>query len=147
LVPTEVVVIAWAYQSEAKELAPMPEPVEAEGRQWQGRRRLQGNNFATLANPSKFYLKSTKQVWRDNQLKKPGARSRNGMYPVEWPTSSLLSTIALSPLPIKMEMSSPGLALVLAVLREQKRELPLQRKPQLKVQLAELSIKECAKLR
>lgn len=63
------VVIGWAYQSEVKELAQMPEPVEEEGRQWLGRRRLQGNNFATLANPSKFYLKPTKQVWRDNQLK------------------------------------------------------------------------------
>jgi len=138
LVLTEVVVIAWAYQSEGKELAPMPEPVEAEGRQWLGRRRLQGNKFATLANQSKFYLKSTKQVWRDNQLKNPGARSRNGTYPAGWPTSSLLSTIALSPLPIKMEMSSPGPALVLAVLREQKRELPLQRKLLLKVQPVEL---------
>ncbi len=53
-----------------------------EGRQWLVRRRLQGNNFAPLANQSKFYLKSTKQVWRDNQLKNPGARSRNGTYPM-----------------------------------------------------------------
>jgi hypothetical protein len=128
-----------------KEPAPTPELDVVEDRQWLVRRKPLGNNFFKLAHSSKLSLKFTKQIWPDNQLKNPGAKSKNGTSPTGLPTFSLLSTIALSQLPIKMEMSSPGQVLVLVDLKAQKRELPLPHKPLPKAQLDEPQIKECGK--
>jgi hypothetical protein len=104
LVVTEVGDTVWAYQSVDKELVPMPELDVVEDRPWQVRRKLLANNFFNLADHSGLYLQFTQQIWLDNQLKNPGAKSKNVTFPMELPTFSLLSTIALSPLPIKMEM-------------------------------------------
>jgi hypothetical protein len=128
-----------------KEPGPTQEPDAVEDRQWLVRRKPLANNFSKLAAISKLYLKFTKEIWPDNQRKNPGAKSRNGTYPMGLPTFSLPSTIALSRLPIKMEMLSPGQVLVLVDLKGQKKELPLLHKPLLKAQLDEPQTKECGK--
>jgi hypothetical protein len=104
LAVTEVGDTAWAYQCVDKEPVPTLEPDVVEDRQWLVRRKPLANNFSKLAAISKLYLKFTKEIWPDNQQKNPGAKSRNGTYPMGLPTFSLPSTIALSRLPIKMEM-------------------------------------------
>jgi hypothetical protein len=105
-----------------------------EDRRLLGRKKLPVNNFSKLAAMGKLYLKFTEQIWPDNQPKKPGAKNRNGTFP-----------IALSRLPIKKEMSSPGQVLVLVDLKGQKKELPLRHKPLLKARLDEPRTKECGK--
>jgi hypothetical protein len=145
LAVTEVVDTAWAYQYGDKEPVPTLEPDAVEDRQWLGRKKLLANNFSKLAAMGKLYLKFTQQIWPDNQPKKPGAKNRNGTFPTALPTSNLLSIIALSRLPIKKEMSSPGQVLVLVDLKGQKKELPLLHKPLLKARLDEPQTKECGK--
>jgi hypothetical protein len=145
LAVTEVVDTAWAYPCGDKELVPTPEPDVVEDRRLLGRKKLPVNNFSKLAAMGKLYLKFTEQIWPDNQPKKPGAKNRNGTFPTALPTFNLLSTIALSRLPIKKEMSSPGQVLVLVDLKGQKKELPLQHKPPLKARLDEPQTKECGK--
>jgi hypothetical protein len=142
---TEVVDTAWAYLCGDKELGPTPEPDVVEDRQLLGRKKLLVNNFSELAAMGKLYLKFTQQIWPDNQPKKPGAKNKNATFPTALPTFNLLSTIALSRLPIKKEMSSPGQVLVLVDLKGQKKELPLQHKPPLKARLDEPQTKECGK--
>jgi hypothetical protein len=147
LVVIEVVDTAWAYQCVDKEPGQTLEPDVVEDRQWPVRRKPLANNFSKLAAISKLYLKFTKEIWPDNRQKKPGAKSKNGTYPMGLPTFNLPLTIALSRLLIKMEMLSPGQVLVLVDLKGQKRELPSPHKLLLKAQLDEPQIKECGKLR
>jgi len=100
------------------------EPDVVEDRQWPVRRKPLANNFSKLAAISKLYLKFTKEIWPDNRQKKPGAKSKNGTYPMGLPTFNLPLTIALSRLLIKMEMLSPGQVLVLVDLKGQKKGTP-----------------------
>jgi hypothetical protein len=98
-----VVVIAWVYQCVGKEPGQMQELAEADGKQWLGRKKLLASNcFSELVKQVKANY--TRVLWQDNQQKKLVLRNKSVTYLTGWLTSNLLSTTALSPLPIKTEM-------------------------------------------